>query len=167
MALSTKVQLMLEAILTSALDLGTPTDKLNYVKTLEFSNGVGLNQADQIFHDQRTLAASGNEELDLAGGLTDAFGNTLTFSAIKGMILKAAAGNTNNVLLGGAAVNAFVNWVSDATDEIVIKPDGLFVLIDPTAGGYGVTASTADLLRIENSGAGTGVTYDLIIIGIS
>ena len=167
MALNTKIQLMLEAIQTNPLDLGTPTDKLNYVKTIELADGVGLAQADQIFHDQRTLGVSAAEDLDLAGGLTDAFGNLLTFSAIKGMIFQAAIGNTNNVVIGGKLTNAFINWVSDATDELILKPGGFFALIDPTAGGYAVTAGTGDILEVTNSGGGTSVTYDVIIIGIS
>lgn len=49
------------------------------------------------------LAASASENLDLAGGLTDDFGATLTFTAIKEIIIHASSANTNNVLVGGAA----------------------------------------------------------------
>jgi hypothetical protein len=167
MPLSTKFQAGLQADLTSPLDLGTPKSALNFVRTLELADGVGLNQADQIFHDQRTLAASGSENLDLAGALIDAFGNTLTFSAIKGMIFFAAAANTNNVQVGNSGVNGFINWVGDTTDLINIKPGGIFCLFDPTASGYPVTAGTGDLLNVANGGAGTSVTYDVVLIGIS
>ncbi len=169
MGLSTKLQVAIEAILTpaTALDLSTPTDKLNINTILELANGVGLNQADQLWHDQRTLAPSANEDLDLAGSLVDAFGATLTFTAIKGMIFKAAVGNTNNVQVGNSGVNGFINWVGDTSDLINIKPGGIFCLFDPTAAGYAVTGGTGDLLKVTNSGAGTSVTYDVVLVGIS
>ena len=84
---------------------------------------------------------------------------------MKGIIVFAAVGNTNNVLVGNSGVNGFINWVSDTTDQLVVKPGGIFLLYDPTVGGYGVTAATGDLLKITNSGAGTSVTYDIILIG--
>lgn len=35
------------------------------------------------------------------------------------------------------------------------------------ATGYAVTAGTADqTLKVANSGAGTGVTYDIVIVGV-
>lgn len=167
MPLSTKFQASLQADLSNPLDLGTGLVPLNLVRTIEMANGVGLNQADQIWHDQRTLAASGTEDLDLAAALIDAFGKTLTFSAIKGMIFFAATANSNNLQVGNSGVNGFINWVGDTTDLINIKPGGVFCLFDPTAGGYPVTAGTGDLLHVANSGAGTSVTYDVVLIGIS
>mgnify|MGYP000184442162 CR=1 FL=1 len=35
------------------------------------------------------------------------------------------------------------------------------------ATGYTVTATTADLLRIANSGAGTTVDYTIVVVGTS
>ena len=69
------------------------------------------------------------------------------------------------MVVGGAPSNAFVNWVSDATDKIVIKPGGTFALIAPDANGYGVTAATADLLKVANSSSGSAVLYDIMIFG--
>lgn len=165
---SEKADILIQVVneLTGTAALGSSAkDNLNYRQVWNITDGVGANKAETAYRAQRTLSASANEELDLSGVLTDAFGNTLTFTKIKAIVVYAAAANTNNVLVGGAATNAFINWVSDATDEIIVQPDGLFMLMNPSANGYGVTAATGDLLRIENSGAGTSVTYDLIIIG--
>lgn len=167
MPLSAKFQAMLQADLTNVLDLSTALSPLNFVRTLEFADGVGLNQADQIFHDQRTLAPSGTEDLDLAAALVDVFGNTLTFSAIKGIIVFAAVANTNIVQVKPAAANGFLEWVNAATDQINVKPGGVFCLFDPGAAGYAVVAGTGDLLSFTNSAAGTSVTYDVVLMGIS
>ena len=152
--------------LTGTASMGaTPSDTLSYRQQWKITDGVGALKAESIYRATRTLTASANEELDLSGVLTDAFGNTITFTKIKAIMVYAASANTNNVLVGGAAVNAFVNWVGNATDKLTVKPNGMFFLMDPSANGYGVTGGTGDLLRIENSGAGTSVTYDLVLIG--
>jgi len=41
----------------------------------------------------------------------------------------------------------------------------MFCVVAPNATGYALTATTADLLQITNSSSGTGVTYDIIIVG--
>jgi len=62
-------------------------------------------------------------------------------------------------------------WVTllGATHTLTLRP-GAFVAVGTGAAdatGYAVTATTADLLKIANSGAGTSVTYDIHIIGAS
>ncbi len=167
MTLQTDILLKVGATLQSALDLVTVQAPLSYSASLSLATGTGAGQADLIFSDTRTLTASSTENLDLAGVLTDALGATLTFVKIKGIIVRASTGNTNDVVVGGAAANGFINWVADATDKINVRPGGLFVLIDPTGSGYAVTASTGDILKVANSSSGSSVTYDIIIIGTS
>lgn len=152
---------------SAAIDLGTVAYPLRKYATVTLANGTGAGQADQLWTDQRTIAASGTDDLDLAGSLTNAFGATVTFARIKSILVTAAAGNTNNVLVGGAASAQFLSWVGSATDKVVVRPGGFFALGAGAADaiGYVVTATTADLLRIANSGAGTGVTYDISILG--
>lgn len=149
---------------TVSSELSSPVDKLEFLKALNLLNGVGAGKAEAIYHDQRTLGASANEELDLNAVLTNVYGTTLTFTKIKAVVVFAAVGNTNNVVVGGAAANAFLMF-SDGTDKVPIKPGGMIFLYDPTADGMTVTPATGDLLKIENSAGGTPVTYDIIIIG--
>lgn len=167
MPLDTRVSATVLATATSALDLLAVTAPLNVAKNVVLSNGTGANQADKMFTDQRTLTASSTEDLDLAGTLTDSFGVAITFARIKLIMISAASANTNNVLVGGAASNGFLNWVSDATDKVVVRPGGLLLLAAPDATAYAVTATTGDLLRIGNSSSGTSVTYDIVLIGSS
>ena len=42
----------------------------------------------------------------------------------------------------------------------------MLLLVAPGAAGYAVTAGTGDILKVANSGAGTGVTYDIVIVGL-
>lgn len=169
MPLSSSLRFAVAADLTKVLDLGTATAPTKADYNLALATGTGAGQADLIFSDQRTLAASAAEDLDLAGVLTDGLGTTLTFAKIKALIVKAASTNTNNVIVGGAATNGFVSWAGGATHTVTVRPGGYMVLATGSADttGYAVTAGTADLLKIANSGGTTGVTYDVIIIGTS
>lgn len=166
-ALTTNISASLIATLTQGLDLGTAQLPANLAKSFAWPNGTGANQADRIFTDIRTLGASGAEDLDLAGVLTDGLGNTISFARVRALIVAADVGNTNNVIVGGASSNGFISWVGAATHTVTVRPGGLLVLVAPDAPAYAVTAATADLLHIANSAGTTGVTYSVAIIGAS
>lgn len=169
MPLTSKITLAATASQTATLDLGTAVAQLSKSYTADLTNGTAAGQVDRIFHDTRTLAASATEDLDLAGVLVDALGNSLTFARVKGLIISAAAGNTNNVIVGNATSNGFVSWVGGAAHTVTVRPGATLALFAGSADavGYTVTAATADLLRVGNSGAGTTVTYDIVILGCS
>jgi hypothetical protein len=147
--------------------LATPQAALNFSQITPLGNGTGANQADRMYAATRTLALSTGEDLDLAGTLTDSFGATITFARIKAMIIRAAVGNTNNVVVGNAASNGFISWCGGAAHTVTVRPGGTFALIAPDVTAYAVTPSTADLLHVLNGGAGTSVTYDVVLIGAS
>ncbi|MET9138899.1 hypothetical protein [Streptomyces parvulus] len=156
------------AELSGALDLGTSRASQSLSRRLELASGTGVGKADRVFSDRRTIAASGSEDLDLAGVLLDAFGAQITFARVKGLIVAAAAENTNNVVLGAASSNPWATLLG-ATHTLTLRP-GAFVAVgtgaaDPT--GYAVTAGTGDLLKVANSAGSTSVTYDIHIIGAS
>lgn len=164
--LSTQLQLRINAVGSKAVGIGTATDPNVLDYSIALSSGTGANQASNTFHDQRTITASSSESLDLAGTLTNAFGVTLTFTKIKAVIIHAAAANVNDVLVGGAASNAWLGWVGDVTDVVKVKPGGTLVWIAPDVNGGAVVASTGDLLKVANSSSGTSIVYDITIIGV-
>lgn len=148
------------------LDKGAAEFKPSHLAHFQLLNGSGANQANQIFTDQRTLGISANEELDLAGGLTDAFGNAITFTKIKAIIVSAAAGNGGDIQVGGSATNGFNDWVGAVGDLVAVKPGGAFAVVAPDVNGYAVTAGTGDLLKIANTDGAASGTYDITIIGV-
>jgi len=89
----------------------------------------------------------------------------LNFTKIRGLIVRADPLNTNNVIVGAAATNAVFTMFGAATHTVTVRPGGVFALFAPDNTAYAAVATTADLLRIANSGAGSTVTYDIIIIG--
>jgi hypothetical protein len=166
---NTQIGATLKGDLSSALDLTTALATHNLSRGTAFDNGTGAGQVDRIFSDTRTLTASSSEDLDLVGTLTDAFGATVTFARIKGILVSAATGNTNNVVVGGVA-SGWASLLSPAASGLItLRPGSFFVAgcgaADAT--GWVVTATTADLLHVANSAGGTSVTYDVVVIGCS
>jgi hypothetical protein len=168
MPLTSSLAVSAGGTLTSALDMGTGSAAQTLSRSLSLTSGTTAGKADKLWADRRTLAASATEDLDLAGVLLDAFGAAITFARIKGLVIAAAPGNTNNVVVGAAASAPWITLLG-ATHTLTLRP-GAFVAVGTGAAdaiGYAVTATTADLLKIANSGAGTSVTYDIHIIGSS
>lgn len=164
---TSSVQLTVIESQSSALALLTGTAQINKVYQNLLASGTGANQADRVYYAQPTIAASGTTTIDLNGSVTDVFGATVSFLRIKAMIIAASSANTNNVIVGNAATNGFITWVGAATHTVTVRPGGFFCLTAPDATAYAVTAATADLLLFTNSGAGTGVTFDVILLGAS
>ena len=166
MALISRITAQIDATETGTLDLGTKTAKIQAAIAIALANGTGNDQADMIWSDERTIAASGTDDLDLAGSLPGAFGNTLTFAKVKAIFVIANDANTNNVVVGAAAATQFVGPFGANTHTIAIKPGGFFAIAVPDT-GWTVGAGSSDLLRIANSSSGTSVTYRIAILGTS
>lgn len=167
MPLSSLVSLNVQGSQTSALDLGSAAFTASKTYSTSYANGTAAGQANKLFTDTRTITASSNDDLDLNGVLTDAFGGSLALLRVKALVVVAAAGNTNDVVVGGAASNPWLAPFGSATDKVKIKPGGTLALFAGIADatGWVVVAATGDILRIANGGAGTPVTYDIVIIG--
>lgn len=158
------VKISATGALANPVDIGNRDYTFNYSKSYTITNGTGADQANQVWTDARTIAASGSDDLDLYGVLTNAMGTTLNFTRIKCIIVSAAAANVNNVLVGGDAAG-LAGWVGNVNDYIVVRPGGTFALMANDATAYAVTNTTADILQIANSSSGTSVIYDIVIIG--
>lgn len=148
---------------TGTADLGTPQISLNVSKSMQFTPGTAsVGQANILFSDTRTLAASANEDLDLAGALTDALGASIAAAEVVAIYIAAASGNTNNVNVTRPASNGVPLFLA-AGDGFGLTPGDFF--LRTMRNGVAVTAATGDLINIANSAAGTPVTYDIVIFG--
>jgi predicted RNA-binding protein len=165
MSFKATLKASISGTLSGANDLGDAVQTFAELVEIAIGDGTGADQATNIFSDERTLVASATENLDLAGVLVNALGLTLAFTAIKAIMIVASAGNTNDVVIGGAASNTFAGEFADATDKINIGPGDVFLITRRSAAGLPVVAGTGDILKVANGGAGTPVTYKVIIIG--
>lgn len=163
MALSTTINLGVQANLSTALDLKTALSNLALQQTFSLATGTGAGQADQIFDDSRTLSSGANEDLDLAGVLVNALGTTVTLVKLKCLIFIADSANTTNLTIGPKSSNGLV-FLGGTTPTFVLAPGGLFVLFNPSSAAITVTAGTGDLINVANA-AGASATYKVIAIG--
>lgn len=153
---------------TNALDHGTPTyaDKVNFTQTL--TDGTSADNADLLWTDRRTVASAATDNIDLAGALTDAFGQTITIVKLKGLLIVnrgVASGTTflettgEDLTIDTSTVPGLDVWAEN------IEAGGFFAICNPRV-GITVTATTNDNIAIVNGGAST-ITYDIVVIGTS
>lgn len=166
MPLTSKVTVGVTGHLSAALDLVTATAPLAYEKAISLDNGTAADMADRVFSDERTLAGSATEDLDLAGVLVDALGATITFARIRALIVENLSTGANQVIVGGAPTNTWVGPFGAAAQTVSVRPGGMLAMVNRDTTGWPVTAATGDLLRIANSTTGS-VTYRIVIIGCS
>lgn len=165
---TTTVSLNVLASATNAFTLNSAVAALNYAKSLGFTSGAAASQMDRLYAATRTIVASGTDDLDLTGtALQDVLGQNLALVRVKLIAVYANPANTNNVVIGNAASNQFQGPFGAVTHTVAVPPGGAFMVVAPTAAGWAVTAGTGDLLRVANGGAGTSVTYDVLIGGSS
>lgn len=145
-------------------DLNAAKSRVSISKILSLLPGTdATNKANILFSDTRTVAISANENIDLSGALSDAFGASIVAAEIVAIFISAAAANVNSVQVTRPASNGFIGPFLAASDGVAIKPGEYALFVSQS--GWAVTASTGDLLNIANSGAGSSVTYDIVIVG--
>lgn len=155
---------------TNADNISTPTDQKEYQYTLEFANGSGDSQAQDMWRSQRTVLANDYDSIDFAGSLTDVFGNTLTFTKIKQiLIVSTSTTDGDDIEVGGQHTATGGNLMSELfsgqTDSSIrVKAGGIFLIACPYT-GYTVTGGSADVLLVKNVGTNS-VTYEIIVKGI-
>lgn len=147
------------------IGLRTVTTNLDQDYTQLFSSGTGANQGNALWQSQRTLTASASETLDFSGSLTDDFGQSITCTKLRALVVRAASTNTNNVLVGGGGTNlTSLTTTGTLVEGLVVRPGGLLMWTFPDATGAAVTATTADKLGVANSAGSTSVVYDVIVV---
>ena len=113
MALKTSLAFTIVADLTKAFDEAAGIVGHALARNYGFSDGAAANQANRIYQDKNTIAASGVFDYDLSGALLDVYGDAVVFARVRALVVAAADANTNNVLVGGVT-NGLVTILSPA-----------------------------------------------------
>jgi hypothetical protein len=138
-----------------------------------FADGVGVDQCDLGYLNERTVASNSNDDVDLSGVLTSALASNIAIAELVAIFvmnrprLATDPANTTNLTIGGGS-NPFLGFLGGTTPVLgPIKPGGFFLLGCGGADGIGaVVNSSADILRIANS-TGASATYVLGLLGRS
>lgn len=161
------IELVIHLTAQRALDLATPEDELRHAIKETVAFGSGADQADQIWHDRATIAASQPLVLDLQGELTNAFGQTVNFATVKAVFIhnrsdQQGAPTAAELLVGGGA-NEWQGFFGAAGDLIRLKAGAWFIWASP-ASGYAVGAEASDDLKILETAA-LQAEVDIVIVG--
>lgn len=144
---------------SNPLDHSIPTSRIGVNLLKQYTSGTGANQANQWWADRRTTPA-GAESLDLFGGLTDAFGNTINFATIREIIVQSRSTTTAERLsLSGTAFSdmGLITLLS-------IGAGGRFMLSSPID-GFAITDSSGDILTVTPTPSNGSHVYDIFLIG--
>ncbi len=164
------VQVSLVGSLAAAVGIGNANQAMNVQSLLQLLGGTGAGQIDTVYETTQTIAASGSLTLGLTGGgLVDAFGSAIALLHVKAILLIASAANVNDVQIGPGGANPFNGPFSGTTPAVAVSPGETLLLTkgSGSAVGWVVTPTTGMNLKLANSGAGTGVTFSLVILGTS
>lgn len=162
----TGVEIALKNVELLATKLDEALDELNISTSIKWSYGTGAKQCNVLFHEKLTIAAAGNQTLNLydsAGpALEDAFGNELTMEAIKFLYVFNRSTDLYIELFGGVALDLLI--MSGTTDKLKVKPEGFFQWADPSIAGI-VTTANKNLKFTVGAGSGNAI-IDVVAMGL-
>lgn len=140
---------------------------------LSLTNGTGANQADLVWMDERTLAGSTADLIDLTALPSQLTGTNINMvKPVAFMVINAprnsSTPNTGYLVVGGSG-NTYAGFFQAAGNGInPLRAGGVFLVTCPGATGFATPANgTTDLLRIYNNNASEEITYQIVIIGRS
>lgn len=147
--------------LTQNTDNATVARRIEIDASQTYTHGTGANQANEDWDDQRTVTAA-SENLDLAGGITNGFGRTVTFTSVKELFIKNTSTTSGeNLTISGSFMDN--ELLGGTTPTMVLGPGGVFHVASPID-GYAVAAGTDDIITID-PGSDT-IIYDIEIVGV-
>ena len=169
MSLTTDITITMSNTLSKTLDLSSPSDVLSLSKQYVLASGTSDDQADLMWHDKRTIDVSDtiNDDIDLAGSLKDALGDTFTPLRIKALYIENLS-TLESLRVGPAAVaNPWNTWIGGTQPYVIVPPSGALLLVAPKATAFTVTAGTGDILRVTANPGSVDVDYNIVVIGAS
>ena len=145
-------------------EMSTLTDFLNQTFGLTFSEGVGDNQINLIFHDERPLAkgVTENPVIDFNdGSLTNKVSQAITIDKLKALLIKNNS-TDSTLIVGGDADNVPIFGLPANTE--VIPPLGVKLFLAPLD-GVDITADSK--MKMVHGDEGTSAPdYQIIVAGV-
>ena len=131
-------------------------------------NGSAANEANAMYAFTLALADGANDTIDIVAGISDAYGDSITFLNIKAWMIANVpdTGGTGKLLVGGAAANPWETWSTVAGSKFTLAPNGENLMVDRTV-GYAATGGSADTVKFEHDGTGSiGLTVHGVFVGV-
>lgn len=159
--LSSNMSIAYRSELSDVIELAQVTAIVNESLLTTLLTGTGDDQNNAVYEDINTLADGGSATIDLTS-VSGAFGDTFAFISVKAVIINNKS-ETQTLVIGGAASDAWVGPFGDIDQTLSIPPMGTFVIIAPKA-GYSVSSGSKNL-KILNGSAGDPTEYTIWMVG--
>lgn len=161
------IQSLSVSIGASGLTVSNPSeisqtqDRINCNLITSFPVGNGAGQVNMVWSDQRTIGAGLSDDINLNTGLTDAYGQAISFTAIKEVVVLNRSANAATVL---TIADTGGNWPTSPWQIPCGPGDGFSQ--GERQNGITVTATTSDTFRITNTDGSNAATYDIVLVGV-
>lgn len=171
MDLETKVVMKLISVATTDLDMDvTPSTDVAFSYIDSLADGTAANQADIVWFDAATQVADATDDIDLAGGVTDVFGSTITMARAKCLFFKNTS-TTASVLEVGPHADA-AGWQAGLTssggatgnEARSVSPGAAFMIWAPGATAWAIGGGATDVLEVFESSS-LASAYEIAVVG--
>lgn len=141
--------------------------KFDHDWALALANGTGAGQANFAWRAQYSIAAGGNQVVDLSA-LTDEHGNAIAPSKYKAILVRLNEETTDaaaTLSVGNAAANAWTGICSSATALLTVRHGGWIAFACTDATGFAVAGGSKNVKILNNSGTAAAVV-DVVVVGV-
>lgn len=166
-ALSAEIKASLVWLFQDTLGLTTIADASRLDYDAQLTDGAGDGEANALWHDLRSVAATAHDDLSLAALPQTIFGNSVTINlaAVKALlIVNTETDDGEDLLVGGAATHPWGAPFGATGHQVRVPADSCLLLVNKSS-GWSVAAGSADTLRIANVGTGT-IAYKIVAVGV-
>lgn len=158
--------LSLAALIKNAVSTAVEAqNKINKAYQVDLTTGTSQNQFDVGYDNSGSIAASGNQDFDFVGALTDRLGTTI--SALKVIALLVINTSTTagiDLKVGNGGSNEWTSWKGAAGDYVTVRSTGAMVIVAPND-GYSLVNGASDSLRLTNASGSSACTWELYMLG--
>lgn len=170
MALDGEIKLVLSVLETQTVNGNSGIAEVGQTNVISLGNGTGANQADVLYALDLSTPGATPVDIDLAGGVVDAFGNTVNMAELVALTVvgrSASDVDSQGYIDIGNDANALASFFGSSDCRIRIPAGGFFTIASPDAAGLGaVTAGTGDTIQVTPDVSGT-FTATIIAVGRS
>jgi hypothetical protein len=159
------LKVLLNMALSEVLNLSSNDNDLSLNNTFSFGYGTDAEEINIVYQDKITLNDAADITLNLydSGTLKDTFGELLTLTAVKLILIKNNSADATLLIGGGNSLD--VPLASLATAAIKVPPGGVYVYTDSSAAGLAV--NTNKNLKLTHDGTGSSsMAVDIVIGGL-
>lgn len=183
--ISTRLSSQLSGNLANPLPLQTVSAPPVISFNSNWVNGVGVNQADQLWIDQRTLNPSTSENINVVtfAGSLDSVGGALALVRVKALAIQAVSGTVGtsggvpgfslaaepgSIAVGGAGPGAWTPLFSgNSAAKATVPGGGNLFIVAPGPIGWNAGSTSGSLLTIANLNSTGSITYNIAVLGCS